>query len=129
MFVDRAENGFLTRYSVEADALEVKCIPDGEESSYVDDFPKDRIEFDKAPSFEWYAYTLNEFEIEVSTGNADTKIEVNENELEMQKLVLALVRQLRKNPATDAVWLPDVLVDYLKDGKGNYPQISQIYAD
>ena len=129
MFVDRVENGFLTRYNVDADALEVKWIPDGEEVSYVDDFPEDRIEFDKAPSLEWYAYTLNEFEVEVSTGNADTKIEVNENELEMQKLVLALVRQLRKNPATDAVWLPDVLVEYLKERRENYPQISQIYAD
>ncbi len=126
MFVDRTEVGVLTRYSVDTEALEIKCIPDGDESSYVDDFPKDRIEFDKAPSFEWYAYSLNEFEVEVSTDNADTKIEVKEDELEMQKLVLAFVRQLRKNPATDAIWLPDVLVEYVKEGKGNCRQFCPV---
>jgi hypothetical protein len=114
--VEREEDEFLAIYTVDSGVLEVKWKPKGEDISCIEELPKDRIEFVKVQYCKWNPHTHNGFEFEIFTGDSETKIKVNEDELEMQKLVLAVIRQVRKNPATDAIWLPNVLVGSIQSG-------------
>jgi len=123
--IERDEQEFIMTYNVSPELLEVKWRPKDENVSFVGESAEDKVEYTRVCRCKWDKPDTSDLELSVVADNVDTTIRADSDEPEMLKLMLAAIRQLRMSKI-DAVWLPNMLVGYLRDGKSNNPQI---YAD